>query len=103
VLFISPLRLSTIPARVLGEKHPHVAASRNNLAELLETQGKYDDAKAILAEVLKIRCQKLGSTHSDRVVTECWIAMCMELTGDIAGARTTMQRVVPLMEQLLML
>jgi Tfp pilus assembly protein PilF len=83
----------------LGEEHPDVATSLNNLAALLSAQGKYDDAKAIFEEVLKIRCQKLGPTHPDTLVTEWWIATCMERTGDIAGARTAMQRVVPLMEQ----
>jgi tetratricopeptide (TPR) repeat protein len=40
--------------KVLGEEHPDVAASLNNLAELLNAQGKYDDAEPLYRQSLAI-------------------------------------------------
>jgi tetratricopeptide (TPR) repeat protein len=40
--------------KVFGEEHPDVAASLNNLAELLRTQGKYDEAEPLYQQSLAI-------------------------------------------------
>jgi tetratricopeptide (TPR) repeat protein len=39
---------------VLGENHPEVATTLNNLANLLMNQGKYDEAKPLYERALKI-------------------------------------------------
>jgi tetratricopeptide (TPR) repeat protein len=52
--------------KVLGEEHPDVAASLNNLAGLLCAQGKYDEAKHLLTQSLAI----------DRKVSHSCLSAC---------------------------
>nr|WP_187329212.1 CHAT domain-containing tetratricopeptide repeat protein [Halomicronema hongdechloris] len=47
----------------LGERHPDVAASLNNLAALYEAQGRYGEAEPLYQESLAIRRQQLGERH----------------------------------------
>jgi tetratricopeptide (TPR) repeat protein len=67
--------------KVLGEEHPDVATSLNNLAVLLKTQGKYDEAEPLYRQSLAIdrkvsafmsvwlfhrtSCQVYGDEHPD--------------------------------------
>jgi hypothetical protein len=43
-LYLQALELSK---RLLGEDHPHVATSLNNLAGLYDSQGRYDQAEPL--------------------------------------------------------
>jgi tetratricopeptide (TPR) repeat protein len=63
--------------QVLGEEHPDVAQSLNNLAELLKAQGKYDEAEplcrqslAIIRKVCAIRLAASSRDHSCQVLGE---------------------------------
>ena len=47
----------------LGNDHPHVATSLNNLALLYESQGKYLEAENLAQQALVIYQQKLGNEH----------------------------------------
>jgi hypothetical protein len=49
--------------RVLGQEHPQTLTSMNNLAGLLESQGKYKVAKPIYEETLQLRKKVLGQEH----------------------------------------
>jgi hypothetical protein len=49
--------------KLLGEEHPHVALSLNNLALVLDDQGKYADAEAISREALAMQKKLLGEGH----------------------------------------
>jgi tetratricopeptide (TPR) repeat protein len=49
--------------RLLGEAHPDVATSLNNLAGLYESQGRYKEAEPLLLEALTMRKQLLGEAH----------------------------------------
>jgi tetratricopeptide (TPR) repeat protein len=60
--------------KVLGEEHPHVAISLNNLAVLLKTQGKYDEALVYANQSLDIRRRKLGDKHPDTRNSARWVA-----------------------------
>ena len=60
-----PLYLQSldIRKRQLGNDHPHVATSLNNLALLYESQGKYLESENLAQQALVIYQQKLGSEH----------------------------------------
>ncbi|MBE9208208.1 tetratricopeptide repeat protein [Nostoc sp. LEGE 06077] len=54
--------LSTVQNR-LGDNHPYVADSLNNLAYLYTYQGKYDQAEPLFLQVLELRQRLLGDNH----------------------------------------
>jgi tetratricopeptide (TPR) repeat protein len=47
---------------VLGEEHPDFAGSLTNLAEVLEEQGKYDEAEPLYRQSIEI-CRKVYAVH----------------------------------------
>ena len=47
----------------LGEQHPDVATSLNNLALLYGTQGRYDEAESLFIQALELTKQLLGEQH----------------------------------------
>ncbi|AOY81084.2 tetratricopeptide repeat protein [Moorena producens JHB] len=49
----------------LGQEHPDVAASLNNLAALYCDQGRYDQAEPLCVKALEMRKQLLGENHPD--------------------------------------
>ena len=62
-----PLYLEALAMRkqLLGEAHPDVATSLNNLAGLYASQGRYSDAEPLYLEALAMRKQLLGEAHPD--------------------------------------
>jgi tetratricopeptide (TPR) repeat protein len=46
--------------RVLGEEHPDVAQSLNNLALLYNSQGRYSEAEALYKQALELKRRNLG-------------------------------------------
>lgn len=54
-----------IREKTLGENHPAVAATLNNLAVLYGKRGKYMDAEPLCKRALEIREQVLGRDHPD--------------------------------------
>jgi tetratricopeptide (TPR) repeat protein len=53
--------------RLLGENHPSVATSLNNLAFLYESQGRYKEAEPLYLQALAIAEQALGENHPTTV------------------------------------
>ena len=51
--------------KMLGDEHPDVADSLNNLASLYKNQGKYDEAEKMFKESLAMRKKMLGEEHPD--------------------------------------
>jgi tetratricopeptide (TPR) repeat protein len=58
--------LSTVQ-RLLGDNHPDVAQSLNNLAKLYYSQGRYDQAEPLYLQALNIFEQSLGANHPNTV------------------------------------
>ncbi|MDX2229908.1 MAG: tetratricopeptide repeat protein [Leptolyngbyaceae cyanobacterium bins.349] len=58
-------RALAIRKRILGERHPDVALSLNNLASLYSAQGRYSEAEPLDRRSLQIRETQLGKDHSD--------------------------------------
>ncbi|TVQ18806.1 MAG: tetratricopeptide repeat protein [Leptolyngbya sp. DLM2.Bin15] len=50
---------------LLGEQHPSVATSLNNLAGLYDSQGRYELAEPLLQQALDLRRSLLGEQHPD--------------------------------------
>ncbi|KAK4182065.1 kinesin light chain 3, partial [Podospora australis] len=48
---------------VLGEEHPEALTSMNNLALVLNDQGKYEEAKQTQRQAFELRQRMLGSDH----------------------------------------
>ncbi len=53
--------------RLLGENHPHVATSLNNLAGLYLSQGRSEEAEPLYLQALAIAEQALGENHPTTV------------------------------------
>jgi tetratricopeptide (TPR) repeat protein len=47
----------------LGEEHPSVASSLNNLAGLYDSQGRYTEAEPLYVQALELRKRLLGEEH----------------------------------------
>jgi tetratricopeptide (TPR) repeat protein len=53
--------------RLLGDNHPDVATSLNNLALLYDSQGRYEEAEPLFLQALAIAEQTLGENHTTTV------------------------------------
>ena len=60
-------RAIEIDEKTLGKDHPNVATNYNNLALLLQDQGKYDQAEPLFRRAIEIFQTKLGSDHPNTV------------------------------------
>ncbi|AFZ02242.1 tetratricopeptide repeat protein [Calothrix sp. PCC 6303] len=56
--------VSAVKSR-LGENHPDVASSLNNLAALYKSQGRYEQAEPMYLQALELYKQLLGENHPD--------------------------------------
>ena len=54
--------------KLLGDDHPHVATSLNNLAGLYYSQGKYKEAEPLYQQALNILEQRLGVDHPRTII-----------------------------------
>ncbi|MBC1237143.1 FxSxx-COOH system tetratricopeptide repeat protein [Nostoc sp. 2RC] len=52
-----------ITKKRLGEEHPSVASSLNNLAFLYNSQGRYSQAEPLYQQALALSCKLLGEEH----------------------------------------
>jgi tetratricopeptide (TPR) repeat protein len=55
----------TVARHRLGDDHPDVAISLNNLAALYDLQGRYGEAEPLYQQALALRQQLLGDEHPD--------------------------------------
>ena len=54
--------------KLLGDDHPDVATSLNNLASLYYSQGKYKEAEPLYQQALNIFEQRLGVDHPHTII-----------------------------------
>jgi tetratricopeptide (TPR) repeat protein len=57
----------TITKKRLGDEHPDVANSLNNLAWLYKSQGKYKEAEPLYLEAFSIFVRSLGQNHPNTI------------------------------------
>jgi len=79
-------RALEIHRQTLGEGHPDVAKSLNNLAMVLRAKGDYDGAEALHREALAIRRKTLGEGHPDVAASLDNLAVVLRAKGDYVGA-----------------
>jgi hypothetical protein len=55
--------------KVLGAEHPDTLTSMNNLAGVLNSQGKYEEAESMNRQTLARREKVLGAEHPDTITS----------------------------------
>ncbi len=88
-----------IRKKVLGDNHPDVAASLNNLAELYQSQGRYTEAEPLYQQSLAIFKQQLGDNHPDVAQSLHNLALLYEFQGRYAEAEPLYQQSLAIFKQ----
>ena len=60
---------ATIQTRLLGAEHPDTLASMSNLALVLRSQGRYDEAEQMHRQILQSKRKTLGDRHPDTLMS----------------------------------
>jgi CHAT domain-containing protein/tetratricopeptide (TPR) repeat protein len=84
--------------RALGPAHPLVAASLDQLAELLRASGDYAAARPLAERALAVREQALGPAHPEVGLSLNNLAALLEEAGDPVAARPLHERAIALWE-----
>ncbi|MBE9007259.1 tetratricopeptide repeat protein [Fortiea sp. LEGE XX443] len=85
----------------LGEQHPDVATSYNNLAALYESQGRYSEAEPLYQQALQLYQQLLGEQHPDVATSYNNLALLYDSQGRYSEAEPLYQKALQLSQQLL--
>ncbi|NES84881.1 MAG: tetratricopeptide repeat protein, partial [Moorea sp. SIO2B7] len=87
--------------KLLGENHPHVATSLNNLALLYERQGKYGEAEPLYRQALALSKKLLGEDHPDVATSLNNLAALYKSQGRYAQAEPLYRQALALRKKLL--
>jgi CHAT domain-containing protein/tetratricopeptide (TPR) repeat protein len=87
--------------KLLGDEHPDVAQSLNNLAFLLMHQGDYAGAEPLFREALAMWRELLGDEHPDAALSLGNLASVLWAQGDYAGAEPLYREALTLRRKLL--
>ncbi|ALF56258.1 NB-ARC domain-containing protein [Nostoc piscinale CENA21] len=90
-----------IAKKRLGEEHPSVATSLNNLAELYLYQGKYSKAEPLYLQALALRRYCLGEEHPDFAISTNNLAYIFLNQGKYSKAEPLFLQALKLMQNLL--
>ena len=75
-----------IRARVLGAEHGNTMNAKTTLAQLLQAQGKLDEARPLYEQALEGRRRTLGSSHPDTLGSMWNLATFLEVVKERAAA-----------------
>ncbi|MEM9817189.1 MAG: tetratricopeptide repeat protein [Cyanobacteria bacterium P01_D01_bin.6] len=87
--------------RLLGDEHPDVATSLNNLATLYKNQGRYSEAEPLLQEALVMRKRLLGNEHPDVATSLNNLAGLYRNQGRYSEAEPLLQEALAMRKRLL--
>ncbi|WP_293044606.1 CHAT domain-containing protein [Moorena sp. SIO1F2] len=90
-----------IRQQVLGEEHPDVATSLNNLAQLYSRQGRYQEAEPLYQQSLDLRKRLLGEEHPDVATSLNNLAVLYSRQGRYQEAEPLYQQSLDLRKRLL--
>ncbi|MDZ7970171.1 MAG: tetratricopeptide repeat protein [Nostoc sp. DedSLP03] len=90
-----------ITKKRLGEEHPLVATSLNNLAFLYKSQGRYSEAKPLYQQALTICRRCLGEEHTDVATILNNLAVLYKFQGRYSEAESLYQQVLVMLQSLL--
>ncbi len=85
----------------LGDRHPSVATSLNNLAELYRLQGRYEETEPLYNQALALRQELLGDHHPDVATSLNNLALLYYSQGRYEEAEPLYQEAMQLMRELL--
>ncbi|MDZ7962310.1 MAG: tetratricopeptide repeat protein [Aulosira sp. DedQUE10] len=87
--------------RLLGQEHPDVATSYNNLAALYRSQGRYSEAEPLYQTALSLRQRLLGQEHPDVATSYNNLALLYYSQGRYSEAEPLLQKALSLWQRLL--
>ncbi len=90
-----------ITKKRLGEEHPDVATSLNNLASLYYFQGKYSEAEPLYQHTLQLTQRLLGEEHPDVASSLNNLALLYHCQGRYTEAEPLYQHALQLTQRLL--
>ena len=86
---------------LLGEKHPGVATSMNNLALILESEGSHEDAEKLYRQSLEMMRELLGEKHPDVATSMNNLAGVLESEGSYEDAENLYRQSLKMRRELL--
>ncbi len=92
-------RALAIWRKLYGEEHTTVAASLNNLAEVLQALGEHDRARELLEQALAIRRQVYGEEHPSVATSLNNLAVVLRALGDYDRARELHEQALAIYRQ----
>ncbi len=92
--------LLTVRTR-LGQDHPDVPTSLNNLASLYHSQGRYGEAEPLFQKALELRQRLLGQDHPDVANSLSNLALLYYSQGRYSEAEPLFQQALKLGQRLL--
>jgi tetratricopeptide (TPR) repeat protein len=87
--------------RLLGQEHPHVATSLNNLAMLYDSQGRFAEAEPLYVQALELRKRLLGQEHPHVATSLNNLAGLYDSQGRFAEAEPLYVQALELSERVL--
>jgi len=90
-----------IRRRLLGERHPDVADSINDVAALLQGKGDYAGAEAFYREALAMWRDILGPEHPDVAASLNNLGVLLQAKGDYAAAEAFHREALAILRKLL--
>ena len=91
-------RALAIAERSLGPDHPNVAASLNNLAQLLQTTNRLTEVEPLMRRALEIEERSLGPDHPNVAIYLNNLAGLLNDTNRLADAEPLMRRALAIDE-----
>ena len=88
-----------ITEKALGPDHPSVSTTLNNLAGLLESQGKYEEAEPLYRRALKIYEKALGPDHPSVATTLNNLATLYKSQGKYEEAEPLYRRALKIIKE----
>ncbi|WAN69595.1 tetratricopeptide repeat protein [Moorena producens JHB] len=85
-----------IRQQVLGEEHPSVATSLNDLAGLYSSQGRYQEAEPLYQQALQLNKRLLGEEHPDVAESLNDLAVLYLIQGQYQQAEPLLQQALEL-------
>ncbi|MEO0967299.1 MAG: FxSxx-COOH system tetratricopeptide repeat protein [Cyanobacteria bacterium J06639_18] len=92
--------LSVVKER-LGDEHPDVALSLDNLADIYHLQGRYAEAESLYQQALSMTKRLLGDEHSDVALSLNNLALLYQSQGRYSEAESLYQQALSMTKRLL--